>query len=274
MPDVLEPLLLQHLGPIWATVGGTLALSIARFVGLACTAPLVSSPVVPWRIRLALAATLGCCCGLGLSASNSSPIAWNIEIVWLSVAEVALGAAIGLGARLLLAGLEFAAGLIDSQSGVGQGSVLNPGDGSETTVTGAMLALLSGLTWLLLAPIGGDLRIVAALLDSLQSLPVGSITTLDSPVEGLRRVLSAACVFGLQVAAPVVISVGLLQSLWCVLSRSRGGGVWQPALSPLRTLLALLVLAATVTELGDAIAGRFEALFNAAPTVAAWEASP
>lgn len=261
--ESIEPLLLDGLGPVIEPLAAPLVLTIARFSGLVCTAPLLSSPAVTWRFRLALAVLLGVCFGIGGDVSAMVVRGWGIDIIWLSLTEVALGASLGFGAKLLLAGLELTAGLIEQQAGWSPTATSHPNEPGDSTATGGLLAVLAGMTWLLLSPLGGDLRIVSALLDSLRVLPVGSLASLDAPVQLLRTTLSAACLIGFQVAAPVVVSVGLLQGMWSLLARARGGALWQPALSPIRMLLALLVLTAAVTDVGDALALRFNQFYDA-----------
>ena len=168
--------------------------------------------------------------------------------------ELLLGAALGFSVRLVFAGLELAAGLIDTSLGIAATAVLHPEQSHETSPSGASLAILAGLAWLTLSPVGGDLRIVAAVLDSLQTLPPGGLTSVESPVALVRDTLLAATVLGLQAAAPLVVTIGLLQTLWGVLARARGGALWHAPLTSLRTLVALLILAVTATDIGTRFA--------------------
>ena len=240
--------------PFVLTAFGPLLLLTMRFVGLAYTAPLISGPVVPHRLRIGLAVVLGVCCGVSPVITQVRPIATVTELASCLPGELILGAALGLGAKLLLAGLELAARLVDVQIGSSAAGALHPEWGEETSPTGVWLALVAGLTWLTLSGVGGDLRIVAAVLDSVQMLPPGRIGGIESPVRLVQDVVLASMVLGLQVAAPLTVALGLVNGLCGTLARARSGGGWMSALQPMRTLAALLILAATTTAMGDRVA--------------------
>lgn len=256
-PEALLPAAARLLGPG--------LLTIVRCYGLSWTAPLLSSPTLPQRFRLGLAIILGLCAAVATPAGTATPAGWLALLPQLGI-EFALGAALGFSVRMVFSALELAAGLIDAATGSATAAVLHPEQSDDTTSTGAALAVFGGLVWLTLAPLGGDLRLVAGLLDSLRSLPPGSVTDLNSPVQLVRDVLLAGTVLGLQVAAPLVVTLGLLQGLWALLARSRGGSIWTGALSPLRLLLSLLILAATVTDVGTRVVHGVDGLLQGATT--------
>ncbi len=240
-------------------------LTVVRCYGLMWTAPLLGSPVINARMRLALACVLGICGGSTLwNPAHTTGMDWA-ALVWQTPLEFLLGAALGQGARLLLAGLELAAGVIDQQSGLVTASLLHPEGHGQTSPGGAWLVLLGGLTWLTLAPLGGDLRIVAAWLDTLHALPPGSLTNIESPLRLVQDVVLSSLVLGLQVATPVIVTAGLLQGVWAILARARGGAAWQPALVPLRIGLCLLVLAVTATDLGARLTSGLNGLLRTHP---------
>lgn len=239
-----------------------LLLTVTRCCGMVWTAPLLGSPVVPPRLRFGIAVVLGIC-GAIATWSPALPVLhdWS-QLVWLAPLEFLLGAVLGGSVRLLLSGLELAAGLIDQQAGLMPFAATQPGGSEATSASGSWLIVLGGLTWLTLAPLGGDLRLIAAWLDTLRTIPPGSLTDIESPVRLLQDVVLSALVLGLQVAAPLVVTAGLLQSLWAVLARSRGGGLWQPPLTSARILLCLLVLALTTTELGSRLSSGMDGLLR------------
>jgi hypothetical protein len=125
------------------------------------------------------------------------------------------------------------------------------------------MVILAGCTWLTLAPLGGDVRMVAAWLETIRLIPPGSALGVESPVRLAHDVVLSAFWLGWQVAAPLVAMTFLLQSLWSALARA-SGGAWQPALSPLRSLLCLGVLGLTSLDLQERLAGAFSSYFDAA----------
>jgi flagellar biosynthetic protein FliR len=238
----------------------------ARCYGLTWTAPLLGSPVVTARMRIGLAVLLGAGAGSGVTAPmRVEP--WSIsDVLWQLPLEFALGAALGCGARLVLAGLELTAGLIDAQAGWGS-SLPHPDGGEATSAGGAWLVVLGGLMWVTLAPGGGDVRILAALLETLRTIPPGAIDGVESMTRLVQDVVLSSLVLGLQVASPVVLTAGLLQAAWVNLARARGGAIWHGGMGPARVAVALLVLAMTSTEAGARVASGVNGVLQGAVAV-------
>ena len=155
-------------GPLAVLLAAPYLLVGLRFLGMLQTAPLFSSSVVSWRMRIILAAALAIALAPMVDPSSVST-QWEspetttavlLELAWSGVAELLLGALLGLGAGLVLSGLELAGTLIDQQSGLALSQVLNPVSGEASSVTGHLLMLLGGAVFLLLTPTGGDLLLV------------------------------------------------------------------------------------------------------------------
>ncbi len=101
--------------------GGTLLLVFARATGLMARAPGFAHPSVPPPVRVAVAAALALAVAPHVRAAPAFPA--PLFVVALA-AEVALGAAFGLGATLLYDGAYAAGRLLDEYVGV-RGSVPN-----------------------------------------------------------------------------------------------------------------------------------------------------
>jgi flagellar biosynthetic protein FliR len=263
LPDwtaFVVPAALAWSGPVWLTT--------MRFLGLCWTAPLLKHGSLPWTFRLLLAVILGVTTGVAIGEPMTHPPGVG-TLLFLSVGELVLGGALGFAVQLLFTACELAAGLIDAQAGLALGQTLSPRDGETTTPSASLLTILATLTFLSLAPVSGDLVLVRGVLDSFRTLPAGGLAGGPPPLEFLHDAMTATLQLGLQVAAPLVATMGLLQVLWACLTRSRGGGLWQQPLVPLRVLASLLILAATLTEIGPRLGHEFERSLEATGHAAA-----
>lgn len=254
-----DPLLLLAAGALWPVW-----LMAVRCYGLLTVAPLFGSAVVPHRVRAALAIVLGTVASAtAASPASPAPLLWP-EPLWLSLGEFALGAALGLGVRLVLAGLNVAASLLEQQWGIAAPSTSTAEEAAPSTATMRLLGALGLALFLTSAPLGGDLRLVQSWLDSLRMLPPGGVGEIEAPARFLQDVVALSLWLGLQTAAPVVAVVGLTQTAWAMLARNRGGAVWQAPLSPVRFLLGVVVLAATLTGMCERIGEVFQSVSSAA----------
>jgi len=101
----------------------TLLLVFARSAGLMFRAPGFTHPAVPMIVRLALALSLA----LGIAPAVQARPELDLGLFTLAIAgEVAIGAAIGLGASLLYDGAYYGGRMIDDYVGF-RGSVPNAG---------------------------------------------------------------------------------------------------------------------------------------------------
>lgn len=248
------------LWPWAAALLGTFLLLALRFLGMAWTAPLIGSPATPWQARCVLAVLLAVAV-TPLQAQFAMTAQDWMQVAWLGAGELVLGAALGLGIRIVLSGLELAAGLIDHQSGATVGHLFHPENGTETSPSGQLLALLGCFALLSLRPLSGDLLLTRVVLDSLRSLPPGVIGNLNSPVALLQDLVLQALWLGLRVAAPVLVILGLLQLGMSWITRRQSAAVVLASLTPLRIGLTLVILLGTLTNIGGEVADACSGVF-------------
>src|SRR6056297_1155430 len=101
----------------------TLLLLAARIAGLLMTAPVLSHPVVPKRLRIFLSLVMALA-AVGRLA-GPVPAVGGAELVFALATELAIGATIGFALSLMLAGVEVAAVQISQQLGFGLAEVYN-----------------------------------------------------------------------------------------------------------------------------------------------------
>ncbi len=186
------------------------------------------------------------------------------EFAWTGIGEFALGLVLGLGILTLFSGLQLAGEMIDQQTGIALGEIANPGFEINSSVTGQFLFLFGVTALLLLAPTGGHLLLIGSLVETFQSLPVGSAYVSPSAIGLLRDLVTQSLVLGIQVAAPLLATMALVAVAMGFLGHS------VPQINvlvvgfPVRASIGLLLLSVTVSACGellvDAIPNTIDAL--------------
>jgi flagellar biosynthetic protein FliR len=116
----------------------------------------------------------------------------------------------------LLEGVQMAAQMIGLQAGYSFASTIDPTTQADTTSLQLVAQLLGGSLFFAL---GFDRQVVRILAHSLESNPAGTYTLNGSTVDAITRLGSAIFVTGLQLAAPVLALLLLLDITFAVLGR-------------------------------------------------------
>jgi flagellar biosynthetic protein FliR len=192
------------------------ALILVRIGSLVMTAPVFAPRSVPLLLRglLAVAVSL-----------MLAPLHWGVvyvephnllELSLLLAREAGLGAALGLGVMILLAGLRWSGQLIGQMSGTSLADVLETDDvcaGPFSQLIG-LVAVASFLT------IGGHRQVMAALLDSFRWMPPGDAKIPPGIASALLDVTTHSFELAVRAASPVVVAVLLSTLLVGLLSRT------------------------------------------------------
>jgi flagellar biosynthesis protein FliR len=214
------------------------ALTTCRVFGCLQFAPITSEPAIPFRVRLMLAVVIGWLVA-SITPFSIASVAYPLPLV--AVLELALGAAMGLGATLILMGLRGAADLIDQQSGLAMARILDPQLNEESTPHAPLLWLAGIAAFVLLAPIGGDLLLVGHLLETFQVVPIG-FAGPETMTDMLLSSLLGACRLAIGVAAPLLVLLSLMNwglALWQRAEPSMNHAGW---LLPVRIAALWLML--------------------------------
>ncbi len=181
-----------------------LVLTLSRISGMVLIAPVFGAADVPMKIRalFAMALTL-IMLPVNWHASVTLP-ATMLDFLTYVGTEVILGFALGAGVWLLLTGVQLGGMLISQSSGLSMADVFNPSLDSSTPVLGHFLYLLATVIFLC---IGGHRALIAGLLESFATVPLGqSPLTLLLP-EMLSDITSLSFGLAVRVAAPGVAAL-------------------------------------------------------------------
>lgn len=191
------------------------ALALARMLGVALAIPNpIARLVGHWRFRIAFA---------GIVALMITPVcqvepslqaaAWPVFGLKLAN-EFLVGLVLGVGVHVLFAGVQVAAQLISSASGLSLGGWLG-GDQTSAPLT----RLLDNLSLAIFLVIGGHRMVMEVVLSSLRAAPVGLCQFQHGLIDSLAALLSLSFALGLRAAIPVLASLMLAVCVVGVLAR-------------------------------------------------------
>jgi flagellar biosynthetic protein FliR len=249
----------------WMAVAPWLLLAAARWFGLLLLMPGLTRTIASLRARAAAAMLLAFVM-LPVLADPSHAAAGRSLLEWLLflLAEMATGAALGVGMRIVFAGLRMAGELIDHQAGLALSHTFDPAGDEPVTPSGQALAWAVMAAFLLLAPAGGDLQIVASMLDLFAALPPGAGVNV-APGDLLVVLAHRSLDLALRVAAPVLALMSLVTIAFAFLSRALGGRSLIPLEAPLRLLMCVVVLALSLSPVAGMAAEGLQSLLETAP---------
>ena len=177
--------------------------ALARVGGIVGCAPLLGSAVVPRRVRalIAVALTMGLLPSLAPTPTQQTPLGgFALSIV----SEALIGIAIGGAMNLIFVAAQWSGELIAQQMGLSLAESFDPTMQSHGTVLGGGFSLLTMVVFL---GINGHHALIRGIQSSFQSLPVSTAVNGASIIDMFARLLTAACAFAIQLAAPVCITL-------------------------------------------------------------------
>ena len=246
----------------------------ARLAGFFCVGPFLGQKVVSWPARIGLVGLLTLIVAPGLPGDEvqstaviqtstempATPVAdvspeseRSLDIIAAIVCETLIGASLGFAVVIFLVGLKLAGEWLDRHSGLGLGSVMNPEYSGGGSAPAELIALFSLVTLLVMQPVNGHLQVVRLVLDTFHSIPVGLGKFPFSVTEMTQAILLQAMTLGLRIVMPFVVVMSLLDMTLGFVRRSSRIEL-APTAYAFRTAAAMLILAATLPGIPEAIA--------------------
>ncbi len=190
--------------------------------------------------------------GIVMAPLATMPSSVTLAVLTVIAArEAAIGLALGMAVRILMAGAELAGQLAGFQLGFAYAATVDPQTGARNNVVGSLYGTFTLLIYLLL---NGHHALLKALAESYRALPIGTGHVTPTIAASITSMLGVVFVFGVQVAAPIVVVLLVAELALGLVSRAA------PALhlivvgAPLRLMAGLLALAAAIGVLPNAVA--------------------
>jgi len=175
------------------------------------------------------------------------------QLLIVVASEFVLGMTLGLGAMIVLSGLQAAGQLVDQQLGLEFASVVNPELGGQASLSSNTFFMIGGLGVLLLEPIGGHMQLLLTVIESFDALPVGHVTLPETLPMLFSELVHKSLLFGVQVAAPVLAAMSLVSVCMGYLGHSVPQFNQLVVGFPVRAAVGLMVLAVTLSGLPRAL---------------------
>lgn len=245
-------------------VAGVFVLVVARMAGLVLVLIPLRGTAITWRTRLAAVIVLSLVTLPVLASESRLPslslptevLGWTVRVL----VEAGVGAILGLGVMVVLAGLRGAGEIVDRQTGWGLAGVLDPGS-TETATPGTRLIVWTAVAVLfVMDPVDGHLLVVSSLLESLEAVPVADGAMVLAAGDLAIRLVHQSMLLAVQVVAPVLALMSLVTLVTGIISRSMPETNLLVAAMPARVLVSLLIL-------GLAVSGGARSVVDAVPAV-------
>lgn len=190
-------IILEHATPF--------VLCLFRMLGLFVAAPLLSSLVVPARVKVLLAVTLTAAVYPMLPVRLSSELfpSGQMDVMVLLpmvVVEGVIGFSIGLLATVPLTALEMSGTMMGQQMGLGLARVYNPEADYDIDVLGQLLFYVASGVFFAL---GGLDVLMRSLIGTFSSVPIGGMRAGETPLDLLVSLITSAFDLAMRVSAPV-----------------------------------------------------------------------
>ncbi|MBD3674800.1 MAG: flagellar biosynthetic protein FliR [Planctomycetaceae bacterium] len=248
----------------------TFSFVAARLAGFVLLLPYATGGKMARHLQVLLVLTLSLVLTpaiVAISPANAQPAPFDVNWLWVTLMEFALGAAIGLGVVLCLSAFQMAGELIDQQMGLRPQQILLQTGTSAQSVTGQFLFLVGTAAFLTLPAVGqgnrgGLLLFVDTLMQTFQTLPAGFGTLPDRLGVVVVGWVQHSVSLSLLVAAPILACAMLVAMFVSVVNRSVPDANTLMIGFPLRTLVCLTVLLVTLSGITTRITDEIPRLLD------------
>jgi flagellar biosynthetic protein FliR len=188
---------------------------VSRIGGLVAALPVLSGRNVPMKVKIALVLVLGAALApvIRLPAPPPDPLLLAGGLL----SEMTIGLTIGLAVRLFFGALELAGEMTGVQMGFGVAHLLDPTTAHQTPMIGQYFTLLASLVFLSL---NAHMAVVATIVSSYDAIPAFSATLQPGLGEEVLLLSQQMFALGLKLAAPVLVTILLLNILLAILGRA------------------------------------------------------
>lgn len=193
------------------------ALVLTRVSGLVAAAPIAGMQQTPMQVRgllvLALALLLTPAQWTGDFAAPANLVEFGLMIG----GELFVGVILGLGVQFLFSGIQLGGLLISQASGISLADTFNPELNTEIPVFSQLMHLVAITVFVAL---GGQRMLIAGLLNTFETLPLGSLAGIPSVAELFTTLVAQSFELGVRVAAPCVVALLLTTLVMGLIGRT------------------------------------------------------
>jgi flagellar biosynthetic protein FliR len=253
-----------EIGATWLAFVGLLALRVAATFAMT---PVLYAVPLPASVRMLLVLGLSVALASGLSVPASVWTGWD-SFVFAAIAELALGATLGLGILLAFGAFSVAGQLLDIQLGFGMAQIVDPVTARPVPILTSAFQYLAVLVFFLL---NGHHALLRGIRYSVERFPVGAPWSLAHVAEPLLKQVAGLFGLGFALAAPVVFCILLVEFVLGVVGRNLPQMNMFTMGIPVKIVVGLVALSLWFSGIGGvmtrvyaSIATTWDAIFIAA----------
>jgi flagellar biosynthetic protein FliR len=194
----------------------TFVLVSTRVLATLLVAPPFNGGMVPVRVRLALAVSIGLLLASGVGPESTVASLDVPSLMLAIVTQVLAGLAFGFFVMVLLSAFQVAGSIIDLTTGLSAGTLYDPVTQSNVAPVGRLYQLVS---LALLVSLNGHLLIVRGVIRSYEAAPAGLVET-GALGHTLTRAAGQLFVAALEIGFPVLAALLLTEAALGIASRA------------------------------------------------------
>jgi flagellar biosynthetic protein FliR len=230
-------------------------LVLARLGPLFVLAPLFSSRLIPGRVRGLVAVALA----VGLTPVVIGDREIPLEVVayvGLLLKEILIGLAFAFALAALFAAVSVAGTFIDTLIGFSFGALVDPVNGTQSTVLSRFYTMLGVLIFI---AIGGDAWVLGGFARTYDIVDVLQLPSINAMVAGADEAFVGIFLAAVQVAGPIMLALVLTDVAFGLVSRV------VPQLNvfavgfPAKVVVGMLLLGVTLPFVGGWLADEIQA---------------
>jgi len=213
---------------------------------LVATAPGIGGVAVPPLVKIGLTAVLV----LFMLPVNEARTPGTDNIVLVIAREAAIGLALAMAGRLVIAAAEAAGALVGMQIGFSYATVVDPQSSARNNLLASLYGLIATLTFF---AIDGHHALLRALAASYSTLPIGTgavNASLVATVGGMASVIFSVAV---QIAAPLIVALFIAEVVLGMISRAAPQLNLASLSFTIRAALGLFILAQVIGFIPDVL---------------------
>lgn len=235
-------------GQAWAY-----AVVLARVVGLAWTAPALSTPGLGWRVRLGLAVMITLAVAPAASPGLPRPLDGPAAALLVPI-ELGAGALLGLSAALLVAAARQAGEVVGLQAGLAPAALFDPDLGDELNPLGHLYGVVALGAFLAM---DGPLKLVGSLAESYRAIPAGGLDLSPETIDLAFGRVGWALGLAVRAAAPAALALVLAGLALGLLGRAAPSLQMMSLALPIRAAVGLAVVFFAIAALAGMLAGAW-----------------
>ncbi len=235
-------------------------LVLARISPLFVVAPLFSSRLIPRRVRGIVA--VGLAVGIAPIAVKDAQLPVGaLSLGELMVKEILVGLAYAFAIAAVFAAVTVAGSFLDTLVGLSFGSVVDPVTGVQSPVLSQIYSLVGVMIFI---AIGGDGWVIQGLARTYDLVPILAMPSMAAMVGGAQEAFVQIFASAVEIAAPVLLAVIITDAAFGVVARVVPQVNVFAIGFPVKILVGLVIMAASLPFVGGWLADELEASISAA----------